>query len=250
MHRLALAALLVGVTSGLITAQAPAAGTRNWYTAQTVVVKPGMMEEYRQLVIKELNPAAKKGGQTQATVWRYATGNTSRVLRITPHASLADRDAGPAARRGMGEAAWAAYLKKAAALTESTSAYIGQTRPDLSWNPAGGPAPKLADRSVMRVAPGRNAEYVKFIQAALEGHKKSGHRRTAGQVVFGANPGLFISNTFYENYADLEKGRPQGRVMSPAEQEALNKLNPPGMFTIVSRDVTIYDAEMSIAPPR
>jgi hypothetical protein len=250
MTRIAVAALLVGATSGLINAQAPASGVGNWYTAQTVVVKPGMMEEYRQLVIKELNPAAKKGGQTQATVWRFATGNTNRVLRISPHTSLADRDAaGPAARRGMGDAAWAAFLKKATALTESTSSYIGQQRLDMGWNPPGSPAPTLAERYTVRIAPGNNANYLKYVQAFLEASKKTGHHRTAGQIVFGPNTGTFVSNTYYENYADLAKGRPPNRVMSAAELADFNKLAQAAQITVISRDITIYDAEMSIAPP-
>jgi hypothetical protein len=47
-------------------------------------------------------------------------------------------------------------------------------------------------------------------------------------------------------HADLEKGRPPNRVMSPAELTAFNALNPPGLITVVSRDITIYDAEMSV----
>ena len=249
MKRLSLAALLVGVTSGLINAQAPASGVGNWYTAATVVVKPGMMEEYRQLVIKELNPAAKKGGQTQVQTWRFATGNTDRVLRIVLHNSLADRDMGNPARRSMGDAAWAVYQKKVAALIESSTAYIGQQRLDMGWNPPGSPAPKLAERYTVRIAPGRNAEYLKYVQAFLEASKKTGHHRTAGQVVFGPNAGTFISNTYYENYADLAKGRPPNRVMSAAELADFNKLTQAAQITVVSRDITIFDAEMSFAAP-
>jgi hypothetical protein len=149
----------------------------------------------------------------------------------------------------MGEAGWAAYQKKLAALIESSSGYIGQQRLDMGWTPPGNAAPKLAERYIVRIAPGRNAEYLKYVQAFLEASKKSGHGRTAGQVVFGPNAGTFISNTYYENYADLAKGRPPNRVMSPADLAAFNKLNPPGLITVVSRDVTIYDAEMSIVPP-
>ena len=101
----------------------------------------------------------------------------------------------------------------------------------------------------MRIAPGRNAEYLKYVQAFLEASKKSGHRRTAGQLRLRLPPGTFVSNTFYESYADLAKGRPPNRVMSPAELDAFNKLNPPGLITVISRDITIYDAEMSVAPP-
>ena len=250
MKRIALAAALVGVAVGSVSGQAPAGNaTGSWYTAATATVKPGMMEEYRQLIIKELTPAAKKGGATQVQAWRFATGNTNRVLRITLHNSLADRDGLSAARKGMGEAAFAAYGKKVAALVESTDVYIGQQRLDMGYNPAGSPAPKLAERYTVRIAPGRNAEYLKYVQAFLEAAKKSGHRRTAGQRVFGSLPGTFVSNTFYDSYADLEKGRPPNRVMSPAELDAFNKLNPPGLITVISRDITIYDAAMSIAPP-
>lgn len=250
MTRIAIAALLVGATSGLMSAQAPS-GVGSWYTATTTIVKPGMMEEYRQLIINELNPAAKKGGATQVQTWRFATGNTNRVLRIAVHNSLADRDSPQPARKGMGDAAFAAYSRKVAALVDGTNTYIGQQRLDMGWNPPGSPVPKLAERFTVRIAPGRNAEYLKYVQAFLEAAKKSGHRRTAGQIVFGGNggPGVFVNNTFYENWADLEKGRPTDRVLSATERAAFNTLNPPGLITVISREVTMFDAEMSFSSP-
>lgn len=250
MKRLALAAALIGLAVGSVAGQAPAGpGTGSWYTATTFSVKPGMMPEFRQLITKETNPAAKKGGLTQSQVWRFSTGNTNRVLRIVLHNSLADRDSPSAVQKGMGDAPFAAYQKKVGTLVESINTYIGQQRLDMGWNPAGSPAPKMAERYTVRIAPGRNADYLKYVQAFLEASKKSGHRRTAGQVVFGGPVGTFVSNTFYDSYADLEKGRPPNRVMSPTELAAFNALNPPGLITVVSRDITIYDAEMSVAPP-
>lgn len=248
MQRIALAALLAGLATLQATGLAqtgPAEGA--WYTATTYSVKPGMMPEFRQLIIKELNTAAKKGGLTGSQVWRFSTGNTNRVLRIVLHGSLADRDAPSAAQKGMG-ASFPAYQKKLAALIDSSTTYIGQQRLDMGWNPAGSPAPKIAERYTVRIAPGRNAEYLKYVQAFLEAAKKSGHRRTAGQVVFGGPVGTFVSNTFYDSWADLAKGRPPNRVMSASELQAFNALNPPGLITVVSRDVTIYDAEMSVVP--
>lgn len=250
MTRIALAALLAGLAALQVTGRAQTvAADGAWYTATTYSVKPGMMPEFRQLIIKENIPAAKKGGATQVQSWRFATGNTDRVLRIALHNSLADRDSGPPARKGMGDVAYAAYQKKLATLVDSTNGYIGHQRLDMGWNPAGSPAPKLAERYTVRVATGRNAEYLKYVQAFLEAAKKSGHHRTAGEIVFGSLAGAFVSNTYYDSYADLEKGRPPTRVMSPAELAAFNALNPPGLITVLSRDITIYDAEMSIVPP-
>jgi hypothetical protein len=208
-----------------------------------------MMPEFRQLIIKEVNPAAKKGGLTQAQVWRFSTGNTNRVLRIVLHNSLADRDSPSALQKGMDNAAFAAYQKKVGTLIESVNTYIGQQRLDMGWNPAGSPAPKMAERYTVRVAPGHNADYLKYAQAFLEAAKKSGHHRTAGQIVFGSLAGTFVSNTYYDSYADLGKGRPPNRVMSPAELEAFGRLTTAAQITVISRDITIYDAEMSVAPP-
>lgn len=246
MQRIALATLLVGLTALQVTGRAQTGVADGaWYTATTYSVKPGMMPEFRQLIIKELNPATKKGGLAASQVWRFSTGNTNRVLRIVLHNSLADRDSQSAAQKGMG-AGFAAYQKRLATLVDSTNTYIGQQRLDMGWNPAGSPAPKIAERYTVRIAPGRNDEYLKYVQAFLEAAKESGHRRTAGQVVFGGPAGTFVSNTFYDSWADLAKGRPPNRVMSPAELAAFNALNPPGLITVVSRDITIYDAEMSV----
>ncbi len=208
-----------------------------------------MMEEFRQLIIKELNPAAKKGGLTASQVWRFATGNTDRVLRIVVHDSLADRDAPSAGRKGMGDPGFAAYQKKVGALIVSADTYIGQQRLDMGYNPAGSPAPKLAERYTVRIPPGRGADYLKYTHAFVEAGKKSGHRRTAGQRVFGALAGTFVSNTFYDSYADIAKGRPPARVMSAAELEAFNTLTTAAQIEVISRDITTFDAEMSVTPP-
>lgn len=250
MKRLVLAAGLIGLAVGSVSGQAPgSSGLGSWYTATTYSVKPGMMTEFRQLIIKEVNPAAKKGGLAASQVWRFSTGNTNRVLRIVLHNSLADRDSPSAVQKGMGDVAFAAYQKKLGSLVESVDTYIGQQRLDMGWNPPGSPAPKLAERYTVRIAPGKNAEYLKYVQAFLEASKKSGHRRTAGQRVFGNLAGTFVSNTFYDSWADLEKGRPPNRVMSAAELEAFNRQAAAAEITVISRDITIYDAEMSMAPP-
>ena len=118
----------------------------------------------------------------------------------------------------------------------------------MGYAPEGGPAPKMAERYTVRIAPGHNADYLKYVQAFLAASKKTGHRRTAGQVVFGANAGTFVSNTYYESWADLAKGRPPNRAMSPAELAEFNKLAQAADITVISRDITIYDAEMSVTP--
>ena len=249
MKRMAFAALLVGFVAGSAVAQVPAAGAAGqWYTATTYTVKPGMMDEFRELVIKELNPAARTGGLKQVAVWRYATGGGERVLRIVLHESLADRDGPSAVQKGISAEAYRAFLKKRATLIASTETYIGRTRPDMADNPAGSPAPKLAERYTVRIAQGRNADYVKYVQTIIEASKKTGHRRTTGERVFGADAGTFVSNTYYESYADLAKGRPHTRTMSPAAIDALNK-SAQGLITVISRDVMVYDAAMSVAAP-
>ena len=86
-----LAVLLVGLTPGPAAAQ-PAAANGSWYVGTTYTVKPGMMPEFHELMMKEFVHAAKKGGVKTAQAWRYTTGGGDRVLRITLLDSLADRD--------------------------------------------------------------------------------------------------------------------------------------------------------------
>jgi hypothetical protein len=248
MNRIALAAglLVTSVTVSLV-AQAPPAGVGSWYTATTYVVKPGMMADFRALVTKELNPAAKKGGLTQSQVWRFATGNTNRVLRIVLHNGLADRDGPSAVEKGLGAEGFQAYAKRRDALLVASSSYIGRQRLDMGLTIAGGPPPKIAERYIVRIAQGRNADYLKYVQTFLAAAKKTGHQRTAGQVVFGPDAGAFVSNTYYSGWADLEKGRPPDRSMSAAELTAFNQ-SAAGLITVVSRDVIVYDGEMSVVP--
>lgn len=249
MSRTGLAVLCTALAVGSLSAQAPpAGGLGSWYTATTYIVKPGMMDDFRALIIKEANPAAKKGGLQTAQVWRFNTGNTDRVLRIVLHNSLADRDGPSAVRKGMGDAGFAAYQKKVAALIVGVNTYVGRQRLDMGNAGVGGPAPKLAERYVVTIAQGRTAEYVTYVQSFLAAAKKTGHRRAAGQIVFGPNAGAFASNTYYDSWADLEKGRPPDRGMSASELAAFNK-SATGLITVVSRDIMTYDADMSIAAP-
>jgi len=248
MGRIGLALLLAVASVGSLSGQAPTgSGSGAWYTATTYVVRPGMMDEFKALIVKELNPAAKKGGLQQSQVWRFATGNTDRVLRIVLHTSLADRDATSPAEKGMGAEAFRAYLKKRSALVTSVNTNIGRQRLDMGDNPPGSPAPKLAERYVVTIAPGRGDDYLKYVQAFLGAAKKTGHRRAAGQVVFGQNAGAYVSNTYYDGWADLAKGRPPERAMSASELAAFQK-SAQGLITVVSRDIMIYDAEMSVPP--
>jgi hypothetical protein len=248
MNRTALTALLGALIAVPLLAQAPSPGAGSWYTATTYVVKPGMMSEFRALMLKELNPAAKKGGLTTAQVWRFATGNPNRVLRIVLHNSLADRDGPSAVQKGLGAEGFRAFSAKRDALLVASTSYIGRQRLDMGLTTPGAPPPVLAERYVVRIAQGRNAEYLKYVQAFLGAAKKTGHQRAAGQVVFGPDAGTFISNTYYSGWADLEKGRPPDRSMSPSELTAFNQLNAAGLITVVSREVMVYDGELSVIP--
>jgi hypothetical protein len=247
MPRTTAVALLALASVATLSAQPPANNSIGaWYTATTYIVKPGMVPEFKKLVVNDLNPAAKKGGLLASQVWRFATGNTNRVLRIVLHRSLADRDGTSAAERGMGAAGFQAYLAKLNPLIDGSQVYIGRQRLDMGYDPPGGAPPKLAERYIVTIPAGRLADYVAYVQAFLGAAKKTGHGRAAGVVVFGPNTGAFISNTYYESWADLEKGRPPNRAMSPTELAAFNK-SAAGLITVVSRDIMVFDAEMSVA---
>lgn len=249
MNRTTLSVVAIALVTVPLLAQTPSPGAGAWYTATSYVVKPGMMEDFRALVIKELNPAARKGGLTSSQVWRFATGNTNRVLRIVLHGALAERDGASAVQKGMTAEGFRAFTSKRDALLAASNTYIGRQRLDMGWSVPGGAPPVLAERYVVRIAQGREAEYLKYVQAFLAAARKTGHQRAAGQVVFGPDAGAFISNTYYKGWADLEKGRPPERAMSAAELTAFNQLNANGLITVLGRDVMIYDGEMSVVAP-
>src|SRR6185295_9719796 len=111
-------------------AQAP-----QWSSVTIVKVKPDMVAEWQDLQKKVVNPALKKAGMKERSVFETAVfGESYEYVVITPITSLAQYDeAMSPLRKSLGEDAWRDYQAKSLRCVVSAHAYGEMSRLDLSY---------------------------------------------------------------------------------------------------------------------
>jgi hypothetical protein len=150
----------------------------------------------------------------------------------------------------------------ARALGQKTSQYLDtgghtwllQSRPDLSWMSSTSTPPKFAIVARMKIARGRRAEYESFLKDYyLNVVKKSGALGySLSQVVYGGDPFDYLSVTYFNSFAELEKNDPgmnsvaTRAVGAEAVQKNTNRLN--GVMIDYERNILRFRPELSILP--
>lgn len=112
----------------------PMEGTPKLAVIQTVHVLPGKAMEYEALVKGTLLPAWKKG--EARNVWAYRQsigGNPGTYTFVWPLDKYAELDQPNAARRGLGEAGYAAYVAKLAGLIAGSDTQLVKYEDKLSF---------------------------------------------------------------------------------------------------------------------
>jgi hypothetical protein len=195
---------------------------REWYSISVVRVKPEMVTEWEDLQKKVVNPALKKSGLKERSVFQTAAFGTSfEYVVITPIASFAQYDEPMSPlRKTLGEDAFRDYQTKARRCTVSVQTFADQTRPDLSYMgrtaSMTGP-PKLAVVNSISVVPGRAAAFESLVKTdVLPAMKKAdviGY--FLNQTMFGGDGYGYTSVVFLDSFADLGKGSPFVRALGP-----------------------------------
>ena len=193
-------------TSSAATEQASAPRQRYWVTE--VHVKPEMMNQYRELALKETLPAYQKAGYKQQSVWMTATlGEAFEYIYFRPIESLQQFDEPSFITKALGEEGARKWFAKRGAMIVSSHSYIMQAHPEMSLVPNPNETPKLAFVVRQSIAPGRSTEYENYIKNdVLPIVKKASPRGFLfNKVTNGGDTEMYISAALQDSFADQEK---------------------------------------------
>jgi hypothetical protein len=240
---------------GQTTANQPAA-KRQWFYVLEFNLKPGVANEYYEFRAKERIPALKKAGYKRQEFWVPAIGAGGKIFTVEPLDDLSGFDQ-PQNRltKALGEAgARALGIKTSQFSAGGGHTWLLRSLPDLSWMPKLEAPPKFAIVARMKIARGQQTEYLNYLRDYyLNVVKKSGALGySLSQVVYGGDPLEYVSVTYFNSFAELEKNDPGTNAVATravgAEtvQKNLNRLN--GVMIDYERNILRLRADLSILP--
>lgn len=250
-----LALLSSKLAFGQTSANQPAA-KRQWYAVTESQLKPAVANEYYELRAKERIPALKKAGYKHQEFWVSVVGPAGKVYTVEPLDDLSGPDQ-PQTRltKALGEEGARALAKKTAQYLETGAhTWLLRSLPDLSWTPKLDAPPKFAIVARMKIARGQQTDYLNYIRDYyLNVVKKSGALGySLSQVVYGGDPLEYISVTYFNSFAEIEKNDPgmnsvaTRAVGAEAVQKNVSRLN--GVMIGYERNILRFRPELSILP--
>lgn len=201
-----------------------------------VDVKPDMVDEFRAIQ-KQFSENAKKGGTPFRGVWRTdALGQTWRYLIVTPMESLAELGAATNTDQ--------ALIDRVLKCIVSRRSVIVVPMNDLSNPLPAGQEPKLAVTQVVRVAPGRDADYVSWAKSDYFPHVDSaGVHYLSGDVSLGGR-NSYVHFILFDSYEEIAKGSPLSRGAGAEAARAIQAKRA-GIVMDVESAIMRYDSELS-----
>lgn len=224
-----------------------------WSSISVVQVKPDMVADWQDLQKNVVNPALKKAGVKERSIFETAVfGPSYQYVVITPITSFAQYDEPVGLlRKTLGEDAYRDYLTKSRRCVNSVHTYGELARLDLSYMgkiaTMTGP-PKLAVVTSLSVLPGRAAAFENLVKTeVLPVMKKAdviGY--FISQSMFGGDAWGYTSVVFWDTFAEIGKGSPFERVLGPAGSAALfTKLA--GVVAHQERVIARFNPDLSFA---
>ncbi|HWN99602.1 MAG TPA: hypothetical protein VNS63_10070 [Blastocatellia bacterium] len=233
------------------TATAPAP---DWYSVALVRVKPDMVTEWEDLQKNVVNPALKKSGLKERSVFQTAVFGTAFeyvvITQITNFAQF-DEPMSPL-RKTLGEDAYRDYLTKSRRCIVSTQTVAAQSRPDLSYmgkvTSMTGP-PKLAVVNSISVVPGRATAFENLVKTDILPVMKKADviGYFMNQTMFGGDGYEYTSVVFLDSFADLGKGSPFVRALGPQGAATLFA-KVAGLIAHQERTIARFNPDLSFGP--
>lgn len=231
-----------------LMADAPA---QQWSSIAIVRVKPDMVTEWQDLQKNVVNPALKKAGMKERSVFETAVfGESFEYVIITPITSLAQYDEPMSPlRKTLGEDDYRDYVAKSRRCVVSAHTYADLARLDLSYmgkiatmtSP-----PKLAVVNTVSVVPGRTAAFESLVKSDILPVMKKADviGYFLSQSMFGGDANAYTSVVFFDSFAEIGKGSPMLRVLGPAGAASLfAKFN--GIVAHQERVIARYNPDLS-----
>ena len=237
------------------TSTAPNAAKRQWFYIIENNLKLGALNDYMELRVKERVPALKKGGVKHQEVWTSSIGAGGKLFTIEPLDDLGVLDGPSPLTKALGtEGTRALAARTQQYFVEGGHSYLAQSRPELSWTSEMKAPPKFAIVGRVKVARGRATDYQNYIKNDyLPVVKKSGARGyQVLSVRYGGDMGEYITLTFFDSFAELEKNDPSNasvlnRVLGEATaQKTVQKTV--GVILNVERNILRFRPDLSILP--
>ncbi|MEK6301853.1 MAG: hypothetical protein AABO41_14170 [Acidobacteriota bacterium] len=196
---------------------------QQWSSISIVRVKPDMVTEWQDLQKNVVNPALKKAGVKERSVFETAVfGESYEYVVITPITSFAQYDEPMSPlRKALGDDAWRDYITKSRRCVVSAHTFGDLARLDLSYMgkmmTMTGP-PKLAVVNSISVVPGRGTAFENLVKSDVLPVMKKANviGYFVSQTVFGGDGYGYTTVTFMDSFAEIGKGSPFHQVLGPA----------------------------------
>lgn len=212
----------------------------------SIQIKSGMGREFEEFIKTELNPALRKGGVTESTVWKTAVFGTAGQYIITePVTNLEQYDQPNPLLKALGEKDFEKMMDKMQKYIRSTEMLLVVMRPDLGVEVPSDYVPKLAVQVRIEVSPGRGADYEEGTKQVMGVVKTTNAKGAyAARVLLGGNPNEYHTVVLLDSFTDMAQ---YGTEFSKGMSEA--KLTPQsGIVDRMEYKVYARIPELSIRP--
>ena len=232
----------------LVAAVAYGQDESTWMRVTVVQVQPEKLDDYIELQLEEVNPALQRAGVPWRSAWRTAEfGNTYERVFVTPVANLAEFDTGGPLARSIDPDRLARLADRLRRCTQNRQSYAVRYRPDLSVESDDVGGLFLARVTSIRVAPGRGAEWERFLERNLPQFRGADTVFGVYQRVFGPGPTVWQIVQNHASFADLNQPGIVGQTFGDRAAEIASQLS--GVLLSIERTVLRYDAELSFSAP-
>lgn len=204
-----------------------------------VIIKPDRTAEYERIQREEVNPALQKAGLEARSYFKGGFINDGYLYgTAVPIPNLAYFDRPRPLEQALGKSEAEALIARIAACHISKRVFVTRTIPDMSWGQLFSPVAVVVD---YRLAPGRKAEFLKF----LRGHMVPAVRKadlvgfTVEEQVLGGNIDQVTTLAFRQSYADLDKGPPAQWVLGEQGYQEMMQQLPAGV--VMEREARVLE---------
>jgi hypothetical protein len=214
-----------------------------WYQVNYVQLRPELLTEYLEIQKNEVTPALQKAGVPWRSAWRTGEfGHTYERLFVTPIANFAEFDLGGPLGRVLDARKLERLQDRLRRCTAGRQSYAVRHRADLTVESESVVERSIALVTTLHVAPGRAAEWERFLGENLANFREADVMFGIYQRMFGPGPSVWQVVENLTSYGELERPRILARMLAEADTEASSLA---GLLLSIERTVLVYDPDLS-----